>query len=94
MTDRPMIVPDEQLGLAVLWRGGATFNVHSLDGDVNAGAPLYSIGSELTCFTKYSEVTPEDGQRPRPREAFYMACDWLDSQREAETEGGDADLAG
>lgn len=79
-TQHPMIVPSEELGLAVVWHGGITFNVHVLTGSTDGGAhePIWGVGAEVDVFTAYGAAS----ERPIMHEAYQHIVSWFEAQEQ------------
>lgn len=80
-TQHPMIVPSEELGLAVVWHGSITFNVHVLTGSTDGGTddPIWGVGPEVDVFTAYGAAS----ERPTMHEAYRHIVHWFEAQEQA-----------
>lgn len=78
----PMIVASEEAGAAVVWHGGATFNVHIYQSGFERDYCL--VGEEVDVFTRYSASRAADGMPPTANEAYTFATEWLRRQVELE----------
>lgn len=79
-TQHPVIVPSEELGLAVVWHGGVTFNVHAWNEDTVARD--WVLGAEVDVFTAYGAAS----ERPTMHEAYRNIVKWFEAQEQAREE--------
>ncbi len=83
-SDNPMIVPNEGLGVAVVWHGGVTFNVHVLH-DASLVGMTAVVGEEVDVFTAYGAAH----DHPTVHEAYRNILEWFNAQEQEMREEDD-----
>lgn len=73
---RPILVIDGEIMLAVIWYGGSTFYIHTCNVVVGEVAIPFA---ETAVFTYYGN---ENGDPPDAMQAYAKMQDWLDEQGE------------
>lgn len=83
-SEHPIIVPNEGLGVAVVWHGGVTFNVHVLH-DASLVGMTAVVGEEVDVFTSYGYHF----ERPTISEAYSEILEWFDGKEQKMREEDD-----